>query len=141
MQLASASSAQEAALARLQAAENKGYGRGVRDGQAQGRAEADQQYALAISAARDEHKLEIERLDERHKRNDVEIRGAAYWRGKVIGGIVGLMVGALATVGIGYGTWGLNERSLTTGAAVASDAQERGLIIDSLHQNIEGSKR
>jgi len=140
--IVSAQSAQELAAQRLQGAENRGYGRGVKDGKEQGAKEALAAYEIALTVARQEHATALTQAREHWAKHEaIEVRGAAYWRGKVIGGICGLVVGATATLMIGFASWGLNERSLTAGATVASDAQERGLIIDSLHQNIEGTSR
>lgn len=138
----SATSAHDAALARLQAAESRGYGRGVKDGKEQAKTDAEARYVEALTVARAEHAAGMQAAREQWATNEAtEIRGAAYWRGKVIGGICGLVVGAVATLMVGAAMWGLSERSLNAGAAVASNAQERGMIIDSLHQNIEGERR
>ena len=84
------------------------YEQGRRDGEAQ----ADARYVDRLDAARAEHLQEIARLDERHKANDIEIRGAAYWRGKVIGAVGGLVIGCFLTVVTGALMFQQNERAL-----------------------------
>jgi hypothetical protein len=109
------------------------YEQGRRDGEAQ----ADARYADRLEAARQEHLQEIGRLDERHKANDIEIRGAAYWRGKVIGAVGGLVVGCFLTVLTGALMFNQNERALQAGANVAQGGMTAGLAIDALQQGAE----
>jgi hypothetical protein len=109
------------------------YEQGRRDGEAQ----ADARYADRLDAARQEHLQEIARLDERHKANDIEIRGAAYWRGKVIGAVGGLVVGCFLTVLTGALMFNQNERALQAGANVAQGGMTAGLAIDALQQGAE----
>jgi hypothetical protein len=109
------------------------YEQGRRDGEAQ----ADARYVDRLDAARQEHLQEIARLDERHKANDVEIRGAAYWRGKVIGAVGGLVVGCFLTVLTGALMFNQNERALQAGANVAQGGMTAGLAIDALQQGAE----
>jgi hypothetical protein len=109
------------------------YEQGRRDGEAQ----ADARYADRLEAARAEHLQEIARLDERHKANDIEIRGAAYWRGKVIGAVGGLVVGCFLTVLTGALMFNQNERALQAGANVAQGGMTAGLAIDALQQGAE----
>jgi hypothetical protein len=109
------------------------YEQGRRDGEAQ----ADARYVDRLDAARQEHLQEIARLDERHKANDVEIRGAAYWRGKVIGAVGGLVVGCFLTVLTGALMFQQNERALQAGADVAQGGMTAGLAIDALQQGAE----
>jgi len=109
------------------------YEQGRRDGEAQ----ADARYADRLDAARAEHLQEIARLDERHKANDIEIRGAAYWRGKVIGAVGGLVVGCFLTVVTGALMFQQNERALQAGANVAQGGMTAGLAIDALQQGAE----
>jgi hypothetical protein len=109
------------------------YEQGRRDGEAQ----ADARYVDRLEAARQEHLQEIARLDERHKANDVEIRGAAYWRGKVIGAVGGLVVGCFLTVLTGALMFQQNERALQAGADVAQGGMTAGLAIDALQQGAE----
>jgi hypothetical protein len=109
------------------------YEQGRRDGEAQ----ADARYADRLEAARAEHLQEIARLDERHKANDIEIRGAAYWRGKVIGAVGGLVVGCFLTVLTGALMFNQNERALQAGANVAQGGMTAGLAIDALQEGAE----
>ena len=109
------------------------YEQGRRDGEAQ----ADARYVDRLDAARQEHLQEISRLDERHKANDIEIRGAAYWRGKVIGAVGGLVVGCFLTVLTGALMFNQNERALQAGANVAQGGMTAGLAIDALQQGAE----
>jgi hypothetical protein len=109
------------------------YEQGRRDGEAQ----ADARYVDRLDAARQEHLQEIARLDERHKANDIEIRGAAYWRGKVIGAVGGLVVGCFLTVLTGALMFNQNERALQAGANVAQGGMTAGLAIDALQQGAE----
>ena len=109
------------------------YEQGRRDGEAQ----ADARYVDRLDAARQEHLQEIARLDERHKANDIEIRGAAYWRGKVIGAVGGLVVGCFLTVLTGALMFTQNERALQAGANVAQGGMTAGLAIDALQQGAE----
>jgi hypothetical protein len=109
------------------------YEQGRRDGEVQ----ADARYVDRLDAARQEHLQEIARLDERHKANDVEIRGAAYWRGKVIGAVGGLVVGCFLTVLTGALMFNQNERALQAGADVAQGGMTAGLAIDALQQGAE----
>jgi hypothetical protein len=109
------------------------YEQGRRDGEAQ----ADARYADRLEAARAEHLQEIARLDERHKANDIEIRGAAYWRGKVIGAVGGLVIGCFLTVVTGALMFQQNERALQAGANVAQGGMTAGLAIDALQQGAE----
>jgi hypothetical protein len=109
------------------------YEQGRRDGEAQ----ADARYSDRLEAARAEHLQEIARLDERHKANDIEIRGAAYWRGKVIGAVGGLVVGCFLTVLTGALMFNQNERALQAGANVAQGGMTAGLAIDALQQGAE----
>jgi hypothetical protein len=109
------------------------YEQGRRDGEAQ----ADARYVDRLDAARAEHLQEIARLDERHKANDIEIRGAAYWRGKVIGAVGGLVVGCFLTVLTGALMFNQNERALQAGANVAQGGMTAGLAIDALQQGAE----
>jgi hypothetical protein len=109
------------------------YEQGRRDGEAQ----ADARYADRLDAARQEHLQEIARLDERHKANDIEIRGAAYWRGKVIGAVGGLVIGCFLTVVTGALMFQQNERALQAGANVAQGGMTAGLAIDALQQGAE----
>ena len=109
------------------------YEQGRRDGEAQ----ADARYADRLEAARAEHLQEIARLDERHKANDIEIRGAAYWRGKVIGAVGGLVIGCFLTVVTGALMFNQNERALQAGANVAQGGMTAGLAIDALQQGAE----
>ena len=109
------------------------YEQGRRDGEAQ----ADARYVDRLEAARAEHLQEIARLDERHKANDIEIRGAAYWRGKVIGAVGGLVVGCFLTVLTGALMFNQNERALQAGANVAQGGMTAGLAIDALQQGAE----
>jgi hypothetical protein len=109
------------------------YEQGRRDGEAQ----ADARYADRLEAARAEHLQEIARLDERHKANDIEIRGAAYWRGKVIGAVGGLVIGCFLTVVTGALMFQQNERALQAGADVAQGGMTAGLAIDALQQGAE----
>jgi hypothetical protein len=109
------------------------YEQGRRDGEAQ----ADARYADRLDAARQEHLQEIARLDERHKANDIEIRGAAYWRGKVIGAVGGLVIGCFLTVVTGALMFQQNERALQAGADVAQGGMTAGLAIDALQQGAE----
>jgi hypothetical protein len=109
------------------------YEQGRRDGEAQ----ADARYVDRLDAARAEHLQEIARLDERHKANDIEIRGAAYWRGKVIGAVGGLVIGCFLTVVTGALMFNQNERALQAGANVAQGGMTAGLAIDALQQGAE----
>ncbi len=109
------------------------YEQGRRDGEAQ----ADARYVDRLDAARAEHLQEIARLDERHKANDIEIRGAAYWRGKVIGAVGGLVIGCFLTVVTGALMFQQNERALQAGADVAQGGMTAGLAIDALQQGAE----
>jgi hypothetical protein len=109
------------------------YEQGRRDGEAQ----ADARYVDRLDAARAEHLQEIARLDERHKANDIEIRGAAYWRGKVIGAVGGLVVGCFLTVLTGALMFNQNERALQAGANVAQGGMTAGLAIDALQEGAE----
>jgi hypothetical protein len=109
------------------------YEQGRRDGEAQ----ADARYVDRLDAARQEHLQEIARLDERHKANDIEIRGAAYWRGKVIGAVGGLVIGCFLTVVTGALMFQQNERALQAGANVAQGGMTAGLAIDALQQGAE----
>ena len=109
------------------------YEQGRRDGEAQ----ADARYVDRLDAARAEHLQEIARLDERHKANDIEIRGAAYWRGKVIGAVGGLVIGCFLTVVTGALMFQQNERALQAGANVAQGGMTAGLAIDALQQGAE----
>jgi hypothetical protein len=109
------------------------YEQGRRDGEAQ----ADARYVDRLDAARQEHLQEIARLDERHKANDIEIRGAAYWRGKVIGAVGGLVIGCFLTVVTGALMFNQNERALQAGANVAQGGMTAGLAIDALQQGAE----
>ena len=109
------------------------YEQGRRDGEAQ----AEIRYTDRLDAARQEHLQEIARLDERHKANDIEIRGAAYWRGKVIGAVGGLVVGGFLTVLTGALMFNQNERALQAGANVAQGGMTAGLAIDALQQGAE----
>jgi hypothetical protein len=109
------------------------YEQGRRDGEAQ----AEIRYTDRLDAARQEHLQEIARLDERHKANDIEIRGAAYWRGKVIGAVGGLVVGCFLTVLTGALMFNQNERALQAGANVAQGGMTAGLAIDALQQGAE----
>jgi hypothetical protein len=109
------------------------YEQGRRDGETQ----AEIRYTDRLDAARQEHLQEIARLDERHKANDVEIRGAAYWRGKVIGAVGGLVVGCFLTVLTGALMFNQNERALQAGADVAQGGMTAGLAIDALQQGAE----
>ena len=109
------------------------YEQGRRDGEAQ----AEARYADRLEGARTEHLQEIARLDERHKANDVEIRGAAYWRGKVIGAVGGLVIGCFLTVVTGALMFQQNERALQAGANVAQGGMTAGLAIDALQQGAE----
>jgi hypothetical protein len=109
------------------------YEQGRRDGEAQ----ADARYVDRLDAARQEHLQEIARLDERHKANDIEIRGAAYWRGKVIGAVGGLVVGCFLTVLTGALMFNQNERALQAGANVAQGGMTAGLAIDALQEGAE----
>jgi hypothetical protein len=109
------------------------YEQGRRDGEAQ----AEIRYTDRLDAARQEHLQEIARLDERHKANDVEIRGAAYWRGKVIGAVGGLVIGCFLTVVTGALMFQQNERALQAGADVAQGGMTAGLAIDALQQGAE----
>jgi hypothetical protein len=109
------------------------YEQGRRDGEAQ----ADARYVDRLDAARQEHLQEIARFDERHKANDIEIRGAAYWRGKVIGAVGGLVIGCFLTVVTGALMFQQNERALQAGANVAQGGMTAGLAIDALQQGAE----
>jgi hypothetical protein len=109
------------------------YEQGRRDGEAQ----AEIRYTDRLDAARQEHLQEIARLDERHKANDIEIRGAAYWRGKVIGAVGGLVIGCFLTVVTGALMFQQNERALQAGANVAQGGMTAGLAIDALQQGAE----
>ena len=109
------------------------YEQGRRDGEAQ----AEIRYTDRLDAARQEHLQEIARLDERHKANDIEIRGAAYWRGIVIGAVGGLVVGCFLTVLTGALMFNQNERALQAGANVAQGGMTAGLAIDALQQGAE----
>ncbi len=106
------------------------YEQGRRDGEAQ----AEARYADRLEGARAEHLQEIARLDERHRLNDVEIRGAAYWRGKVIGGIGGLVVGVVLAVLVNALMISQTERAIAAGANVAQGGMTAGLAIDALQQ-------
>jgi hypothetical protein len=109
------------------------YEQGRRDGEAQ----AEARYADRLEGARTEHLQEIARLDERHKANDVEIRGAAYWRGKVIGGIGGLVVGVVLAVMVNALMISQTERAIAAGANVAQGGMTAGLAIDALQEGAE----
>ena len=123
----------QAAAARRDQWGRERYEQGRRDGEAQ----ADARYADRLDAARQEHLQEIARLDERHKANDIEIRGAAYWRGKVIGAVGGLVIGCFLTVVTGALMFQQNERALQAGANVAQGGMTAGLAIDALQQGAE----
>lgn len=102
----------------------EGYEAGVRDAQAK--------HGEHLAAARAEHAEEIGRLDARHAAHAVEIRGAAYWRGKVIGGSLGLALGALLSVTMAAAMFSQNERALQAGAGVAQQGMTAGLAIEAL---------
>jgi hypothetical protein len=105
------------------------YETGRRDGEAQ----AEARFADRLEGARAEHLQEIARLDERHRLNDVEIRGAAYWRGKVIGGAGGLLVGVVLSIAVNALMFSQNERAIQAGANVAQGGMTAGLAIDALN--------
>lgn len=104
------------------------YEQGRRDGEAQ----AEARFSDRLEGARAEHLQEIARLDERHRLNDVEIRGAAYWRGKVIGGAGGLLVGVILSIAVNALMFSQNERAIQAGANVAQGGMTAGLAIDAL---------
>jgi hypothetical protein len=107
---------------------------GYEAGRKEGEKAAEARYADRLDAARVEHAQEIARLDERHKANDVEIRGAAYWRGKVIGAVGGLVIGCFLTVVTGALMFQQNERALQAGADVAQGGMTAGLAVDALRE-------
>lgn len=104
------------------------YEQGRRDGETQ----AEARFADRLEGARAEHLQEIARLDERHRLNDVEIRGAAYWRGKVIGAAGGLLVGVILSIAVNGLMFSQNERAIQAGAHVAQGGMTAGLAIDAL---------
>lgn len=110
--------------AELTKVRREGYEAGVRDAAAR---HCDQ-----LSAARGEHAEEIGRLDARHAAHAVEIRGAAYWRGKVIGGSLGIVIGAAMSLTIAAALFSQNERALHAGAGVAQQGMTAGLAIEAL---------
>ena len=105
------------------------YEQGRRDGEAQ----AEARFADRLEGARAEHLQEIARMDERHRLNDVEIRGAAYWRGKVIGAAGGLFVGVILSIAVNALMFSQNERAIQAGANVAQGGMTAGLAIDALN--------
>ena len=104
------------------------YETGRRDGEAQ----AEARFGDRLEGARAEHLQEIARLDERHRLNDVEIRGAAYWRGKVIGAAGGLLVGVILSIAVNAVMFSGHERAIQAGANVAQGGMTAGLAIDAL---------